>query len=321
MNSTTANSTTNSVPQLTVIIPVTERFDDIDSVYQQYKRVIVATQTPFEFIYVLDGEYPSVAQALQQLIEQGERIKIVKLAKWFGEATALTVGFQLSKGNIILTLPAYLQIEPDDIPELISSSVDYDVVVARRWPRKDSIINRIQSRLFHAPIRLLTDYDFQDLGCSVRVIKRRVVDELHIYGDQHRFLPLLAHQKGFKVKELNARQAPQDIKKRLYPVGVYIRRLLDILSIFFLLKFTKKPLRFFGLFGSAIFGLGGLTLIYLAFERLVLGVPLADRPMLLLASLLLVLGIQIFAIGLVGEIIIFTHAKDLKEYTIDEIID
>jgi len=307
--------------ELSVIIPVSERYDDVTPVFSAYRDALSSTGLSHEFVYVLDGEYPDFQRELIKLKDAGENIKIVKLARNFGEATALTVGFEHSSGDIIMTLPAYIQVEPSEYPRLISQLKDHDLVVARRWPRKDSLLNRIQTKAFHLPIRLLTGLDFQDLGCSVRVMKRKVVDELYIYGDQHRFLPLLAYKQGFRVLQVDAEQAQQDAGKRLYSFGVYLRRLLDILSIFFLLKFTKKPMRFFGLIGSSIFGLGTLVLLVISVQRLVWSVPLADRPMLLLGSLLVVLGIQVFAIGLVGEIIIFTHAKELKEYTVDEIIN
>jgi hypothetical protein len=146
------------------------------------------------------------------------------------------------------------------------------------------------------------------------------VAELPLYGDQHRFLPLLAARLGFRIGEVNVAQSRKEKFWRLYRPGVYPRRLLDLLTVFFLIKFTKKPLRFFGLIGAATFLLGGLLTLYLVIERLFFGVPLAQRPALLLSSLLVVLGVQIFALGLIGELIIFTHAKDIKEYTIDEII-
>lgn len=310
-----------SVIELSVIVPVTERYDDVRGVYSAYKSNLDAIGIAYEFIYVLDGYYPSVEEQLKELRRQGEPIIIIKLAKWFGEATALSVGFEHSSGPTVLTLPPYLQVAPEELPRLVASLQEHDMVVACRWPRRDSILNKAQSAVFHLLLRSLTDLDFHDLGCGVRVIRRRVIDEIQIYGDQHRFLPLLASRQGFKVAEVQARQAAEDAKQRIYAPGVYLRRMLDILAIFFLLKFTKKPLRFFGLLGSSLFVLGAGVGVYLAVERLFFDVSLADRPLLLLASLLVVLGVQVFAIGLIGEIIIFTHAKDIKEYTVEEIVN
>ena len=195
------------------------------------------------------------------------------------------------------------------------------MIVASRWPRKDGFINRVQSKIFNGMVNFITGFKFKDLGSGVRVIKRRVIEEVQIYGDQHRFFPLLAIRYGFKVREVNVVQSSKDTFQRLYSIGIYLRRILDLFSVFFLIKFTKKPLRFFGLSGFFVFALGALLSLYLFIERVFMGVALRDRPMVLVALLLVVLGIQLFAIGLIGEIIIFTHAKELKEYTIEEIIN
>jgi hypothetical protein len=168
---------------------------------------------------------------------------------------------------------------------------------------------------------LFTGSAFEDLGSGVRAFRREVVTEVPLYGDQHRFLPLLAKHLGFRVCEVDVQQSSREKFFRIYRPGVYPRRLLDLLTVFFLIKFTKKPLRFFGLIGVTTSAIGGLIMLYLLVERLSRGIALAERPALLLSSLLVVLGIQIFALGLLGELIIFTHAKDIKEYMIEEIID
>ena len=251
----------------------------------------------------------------------GEPIKIIALARWFDESTTLTIGFSHARGDIVVTLPAFLQVEPDEIPRLVAALKDCDVVVARRYPRIDSKLNALQSYLFHAIIGWLVEPRFHDLGCNVRVLRRQVVEALTLYGDQHRFLPLLADRIGFKVREMNVAQAKEDAYQRLYPFGIYIRRLLDILTIVFVVKFTNKPLRFFGLIGSLTLAIGSLGTLYLTFERIFLGIALADRPALVLAVLMIVLGFQIIAVGLIGELIIFTHAKDTKDYHIETIVD
>src|SRR5690606_27486643 len=150
-------------------------------------------------------------------------------------------------------------------------------------------------------------------GCGARVMSRRVVQEITIYGDQHRLLPVLAAQQGFAVREVDVAQSPRDEFRGRYRLREYLHRLLDLFTVFFLTRFTKKPLRFFGMSGRGTFTLGGLMLAVLVVQRLVFEQPLADRPALLLSCLLLVLGVQLFALGLLGELIIFTHAKDLKE--------
>lgn len=311
----------DSKTKLSVIVPISERYDDIQEVFNAYRNSIDSTGLTHEFIYILDGDYPDALNELLTIQQKYNNVKIIKFAKWFGESVAISAGFEASCGEIIITLPPYLQIDPNDIPNLINELETYDFVTATRSSEADSFLNRVQRKSFHGLLNLLTQINFKDLGCSARAFNREVLEEIDLYGDQHRFLPVLAYQHGFKVKECLVKQAKSDTKTKLYSFGVYIRRMLDIVSIFFLFKFTKKPLRFFGLLGFTILSSGALLSFYLLIDRLVLGNPLGGRPLLLLSSLLVVIGIQIFAIGLIGEIIIFTHAKDLKEYKIEKIIN
>jgi len=311
------NATTKT---LSVVIPVTERFDPIAELFHEYKSGIEATALDYEFIYVVDGDQPDVLNELNKL-QETEKLTIITLAKTFGESTALSAAFSKLSGNIILTLPAYHQIDPSDIAKLVAAIDDNDMVLARRWPRRDSLINRLQNNLFNSLLRLSTDLKIHDAGCSARVFKKEVIEEIQLYGDLHRFFPVMAHRQGFRVIEMDVTQSKKDTHSRVYSPGIYVRRLLDLLTIFFLVKFTKKPLRFFGLVGTTLFSLGIISSLYLIIEKLFFDVSLADRPALFLSSLLIVLGVQIIAIGLIGEIIIFTHAKDLKEYKIDKIIN
>ena len=219
-------------------------------------------------------------------------------------------------------LTSYFQVEPHEIHDLIQKLVedDQDLVIGWRHPRIDAFFNRVQSRVFHWLVRILTGTSYHDVSCGLRVMTRRVVEEVRLYGDLHRFFPLLAHQRGFKIAEVPVQQSPHDAARRMHRPGVYLRRFLDILTLFFLYKFTKKPLRFFGLVGSGILGAGAIITGYLGLDRL-LGVPLAGRPLLVLGVLLMVFGVQLFSIGLLGEIIIFTHARGVKEYQTRDILE
>jgi glycosyltransferase involved in cell wall biosynthesis len=304
-----------------VIVPVSERYDDVPELYAAYKQSLQSSGLNYQFTFVLDGDFPEALRDLKDLQARGEPLRIIKLAHGFGEATTLTAGFQNSSGDIILTLPAYYQVEPSEISKLLNEVADHDMVIGCRYPRVDSRLNQFHTRLFSGLLNFVTGSSFRDLGCGARAFKRQVTEEIPVYGDQHRFLPVLAARRGYNIQEVEIAQSPRDKFRRVYRLGIYPRRLLDILTVFFLIRFTKKPLRFFGLIGIATFGAGALILLYLIVHRLTTGMELADRPALLLSSLLVVLGLQIFALGLIGELIIFTHAKDIKEYTIERIVN
>lgn len=307
-------------PVLSVIIPVTERYDGVQELFHEYKAGIEATGLSYEIIYVLDGNQITALKALTQL-QTSEKLTIITLAREFGEATALSAAFGSAVGEILITLPAYRQIQADNIPRLVSALDDSDMALARRWPRHDSVFNRLQTRAFNFILRSFSSLKIHDAGCSARAFRRSVIEEVQLYGDLHRFFPIIAHRQGFRIVEIDIAQSSGEAYRRFYTPGQYVRRMLDLLTVFFLVKFTKKPLRFFGLVGGGLAGIGTMATLYLIAERLFFDVALADRPALILSSLLIVLGIQVIAIGLIGEIIIFTHARDLKEYRIDKIIN
>ena len=306
---------------ISVIVPVTERYDDVGEMYREYKEALSQTGRQFEMIYVVEGNFQKAYLELKALKEAGEKLTLIKHSRTFGEAIAIHSGFLHASGGIIMTLPAYHQVDAAELPKLVAGLDGCDMVIARRWPREDSGWNRFQTRAFHSIVRRMTGTACNDLGCSVRIFRRKILEEINLYGDLHRFLPILSHKQGFRVKEIDLKQSPKEKRIRTYAFGVYLRRMIDLLTVFFLIKFTKKPLRFFGLTGSVVLTVGvGITL-YLVITRLVFGVPLSDRPLFLAGILFVVLGLQIFAIGLIGEIIIFTHAKELKEYNVDEILN
>jgi len=316
---TTVNPEVPSLP-LSVIMPVGNRHaSDISALYAEYKTGLSALDTSYEFIVVLDGPRPEVAATLQRMLERGENLIVISLTKRFGEATALMAGFQRASGRTIMTVPAYHQVKGAEIGKLVRALDKADLAIGRRWPRVGGRFETLRREVFHKLIATGGQH-FNDLGCGARAMKRRVLEEISLYGDQHRFLPVLAGRQGFRIVEIDVAQSPLDRYDRRYPMRDYLHRVLDIFTVFFLVRFTKKPLRFFGMVGASTFVIGAVLVAWLAIDRLVFLHPLADRPALLLSSLLVVLGMQLFALGLLGELIIFTHARDIKDYQIDEVI-
>ena len=309
-------------PDVSVVVPISERHDDIKELYKLYADELRKMDKDFEFIFVVDGYFPVAYDDLKLLKEKGNPIRIIKFPKRFGESNALMEGFRRAKGKRILTLASYLQIEPNNLPKVFSAYDDgNDLVITRRYPRKDPFVNRVQSAAYHYFVRKLTGTAFKDITSGMRLINKEILKEFVLYGDLHRFIPIFAIQRGLKVKEVNVTQREEDTRTRLVRPGVYLRRILDILTLFFLVKFTKKPLRFFGLVGSSLFLPGLAITIFLGILRLFGLIALSTRPLLLLGVLLMVFGIQTFSVGLVGELILFSHAKDIEDYKVEEIIE
>jgi hypothetical protein len=305
---------------LSVIIPVGRRHAEAATLYADYRRGLAATGHNCEIIFVLDGPRTTFAQGLQALHAAGERFLVIGLTRPFGEATVVMAGFAHATGRTVLILPAYHQVEASAIPRLVAAVDECDVALGRRWPRMGGTLERFRRSVYHGLLGWVTRVQFNDIACGARALRREVLEELELYGDQYRFLPYLADRHGFRIIEVDVGQSAKDRFTGTYAPQEYLRSLLDIFMVFFLVRFTKKPLRFFGMIGVSTFSLGALWMLVLVIQRQLLEQPLADRPALLLAALLLVLGMQIFALGLLGELIIFTHARQLKDYHVAEII-
>jgi glycosyltransferase involved in cell wall biosynthesis len=307
--------------RISVIVPVGGRHEAIRELYEEYRAGLDSLHTTYEFVFVLDGPHADVMRDLEPLIDSDDgHIVMVVLNRSFGESTAIMAGFERSCGEIILTLPAYHQINSDDIAKLVAALDTRDVVVGWRWPRAGGVLERVRRSVFHGLVARVTGMRLHDLGCGARAMKRIVLQELSLYGDQHRLLAVLAHRQGFSVAEVEVRQSDRDRFEGVYRPREYAHLVLDVFTVFFLVRFTKKPLRFFGMLGASMFGLGALLVLYLIVGRLAFNESLADRPALLLSALVVVLGLQLFALGLLAELIIFTHARHIKDYQGAEII-
>ena len=311
----------DSISSLSVVISVSERGDGLREVLDSYIENIVKLGLNFEIIVVLTPQFESLAEYISKKNEEVEGLKIILLNRNYGEAGLIKIGIEYAQYDHILTLPPYEQISPGAIGEIINAMEDNDAVVVSRWPRIDHRLNRIQSSAFKSFLKVFAYNVPKDPGCGIRLSKKEVLDELKLYGDMHRFFFMLASQLGFRVRQLDVPQAAADSHRRIYGFRIYLSRFLDILTVGFLTRFNHKPLRFFGAIGSLAAALGFMGLGYIGFERLVFNVPVSDRPLLVLSSLFLVLGIQLIAIGLVGETIIFTSSKNNKEYRIRKIIN
>lgn len=313
---------TRGEPDVSIIVPVVERYGDLGQLHDEFAAELARLGRSVEFIYVVNEQLREVVPALRHLQERaGAEVSIILLGGPFGESAALTTGFAKARGEVIVTLASYFQIEPGGLLQAFDELENgADLVVGWRHPRIDSFFNRLQSRLFHGIVRYFTRTKFHDLSCGFKMMRRRVARELNLYGGLHRFIPLLALHRGFHVKEVPVPQRQEDRGIRYYGTGTYFGRLLDILNIFFLTKFTRTPLRFFGLVGAALFSLGFLIDLIVAIERVFFATGLSDRALLLLGVLLMVLGVQTLSLGLIGEIIIFTHARNLRDYKIAEVI-
>lgn len=315
---------------ITVVIPVHDERVEFEAILEQYGREFTKRGYTFEFVFVLDGAPDRLFEDLGRRRPDGVSVRLIKFNQPFGESIALAAGFKIARGRIVLSLPQYIQTDPADVQKILDA-IDggADVVTCWRKPRVDAALNRIQSWFFNSLMRLLTRTRVHDLNCLVRAMRRRVFEDVSVQGDMYRFLPVLAYRAGYEVAEVSIRhvkeQGGASVFGSLFGVGVYLRRILDIAALIFLTRFTRKPLRFFGLAGGGIFLVGLVTCLVLLVEFFAYGdndaTRLKNRTWLIFGTLLIVLGVQTFFIGLVAEIVIFTQGRNLRDYKVGRVAD
>ncbi len=304
---------------VTVVLPITSQHAEIDSVVASLSEQLARAGKDWEFALVFDGVRGEAWRKSEELRARlGERILTVAFEKPFGESVCLSAGAEISSGRVLITSPQYVQIDPVEVVRMLAE-VDSgaDMVVPWRKSRVDPWLNRLQSASFNWLMRKINGGQFHDLNCYLRVFKREVLADVTVYGDMYRFLPLIAQRQGFRVAETPVRHLKEWGKAGFFGVGVYIRRFLDVVGVVFLTRFTLKPLRFFGSVGLVLTVFGGGILAGVIYQKFAFGDGLYNRPLFLLALMLFVLGVQVIGFGLVGEIIVYTQARNLREYRIE----
>ena len=275
----------------------------------------------FEMVLVDDASTDGTAELAAGLAEKDRWLKCIKMRASSGEAAALDAGLKYSTGEIVVFLSGRVRVNPEAIPALIRVLENgTDLVTGRRFPRRDSLLNRLVSRLFNWLVARIYKVHLHDINSGVFVTRRSVLEKVSFYGDLYNFIPILAAQQGYRIGEGDIEQLPGSFRLSKYPKE-YVQRMLDMITVFFLARYSKKPIHFLGFVGTVfiLFGLG--ILIYLFVYRMLQMGGIAGRPLLVLGALLLVIGVQMISIGLLGEMIIFTHAGDIEEYNIQEIIN
>ena len=274
----------------------------------------------FEIIYVDDGSTDDTWKILLDISKSSSQTRIIKLRTSFGESSVLQAALESARGDRIVFYTSRVRANAKDLGRLIARlDEDADVVIGVRHPRRDSGLNKFVSKTFNNITNRLTNLDLEDINSGVIAMRRKVLDDVPFYGALNTFLPVMASHQGYRIAEEKVEQLPGHFDQSLKPKD-YVRRALDMISVIFLSRYSKKPLHFLGFFGMIFTVLGAGIDLYLFFYRLFGFGGIAGRPMLLLGTVLLVIGLQMIAIGLLGEMIIFTHARQIREYNIETVI-
>lgn len=306
-------------PTLSFVIPF---LDEEKTLRELFERIAAATRPllepseTFEVIFIDDGSKDGSAQVAEALAHEHPEVSFVQLRGNFGKSAALAAGFDRARGKIVFTLDADLQDDPKEIPRFLEKLDEgFDVVSGFKKKRHDPWHKVLPSRLFNGLVRKLTGVPLRDVNCGFKAYRSEVVKSVRLYGELHRFVPILAHWRRFRVGEIVVEHHPRRFGVSKFGARRFYRGLMDLLTVFFLLKYDRKPLHFFGAFGalSAVSGVG--ICAYLTVLK-ILGESIGHRPLLILGILLIVVGVQILAAGLVAELVVHLGARELAPYEI-----
>lgn len=305
--------------KISVIIPLYNEAESLEELNSKILKVLLTLPLNHEIIYINDGSTDQSFEVLKKLYQQNEKIKVIQFKKNFGKSAALACGFDEADGDLIITLDADLQDDPEEIPNLISKiNEGYDLVSGWKKGRNDNFIKLISSKFFNLTVSALSGIKLHDFNCGFKIYRNEVIKNIEVYGELHRFLPVLAHQKGFKIGELAVAHSPRKFGKSKY--GKFgLRRLnnyfLDIMNVILITKYAKKPVHFFGSFGILASFVGFIFCLYLTILWLLGQRPISNRPLLFLGILLIIVGVQLISLGFLGEMIIrSTHKKEDQYY-------
>ena len=291
-------------PWLSLVIPFYNEQESVRPLYEQIGQALRGLGRPYEVIAVDDGSNDRTLAALEQVLKEDSRWSVVALRRNFGQTAALSAGFDHAKGQVIVTLDGDLQNDPADIPKLLELIETYDVVSGWRADRKDPFLSRrLPSLLANWLISVTTGIRLHDYGCTLKAYRREVVENLHLYGELHRFIPAIASWMGVSMAEVKTNHRARRFGRSKYTIARTVRVLLDLITVKFFLNFMTKPIQVFGLLGLIVGAVGGGLLFYLGSLKLLFSQPIGGRPLLLLSVLLLLLGVQLVGMGLLGEMV------------------
>jgi glycosyltransferase involved in cell wall biosynthesis len=298
---------------ISVVVPIHNEERTIALLYDELDSTLQGLGHPWEAVLIDDGSTDGSYAALTRLHAAQDNVTVVRLRRNFGKAAALAAGFARARGDVIVTIDADLQDDPAEIPRLLVKLEEgYDLVSGWKARRHDPLRRRVLSRLFNLVAGWISGVRLHDLNCGLKAYRAEVVRGLRLYGELHRFIPVLAHQRGFRIAELPVNHRPREHGRSRYGIERYLRGFLDLLTVSFIGRYRHRPLHLFGGLGLAL-STGGIgVLVYLTVVK-ALGHAIGQRPLLILGVLLVVVGLQVFSLGLITELITSHHEERASE--------
>ena len=294
---------------ISVIVPVHDEERSVARLHEELAATLDPLDERWEIVFVDDGSTDGTFGALTRLHAAHDGVRVVRLRRNFGKAAALQAGFEAAQGEIVVTIDGDLQDDPAEIPRLLAKLEEgFDLVSGWKTKRRDPLGRRVPSRLFNVVTGRLSGLRLHDLNCGLKAYRAEVVHGLRIYGELHRFIPVLAHYRGFRVAELPVNHRPREHGRSRYGMERYLRGFLDLLTVTFMGRYRHRPLHLFGGIGLLLGAVGMIVLGYLTILKLT-GEAIGHRPLLTLGVLLVVVGVQLVSLGLVSELVASHHEE------------
>ncbi len=313
-------ATTNTEVDISIIVPLYNESESLPELAAQIKSAISESslddlfghQTTYEILCINDGSNDGSDQVIKEIYQQGHsEIKLVTFLKNYGKSAGLNTGFKLCRGTYVITMDADLQDNPEEIEPLIRKLLEgYDLVSGWKKKRYDPISKTLPSKLFNWVTGLLSGVHIHDFNCGLKAYRQEVVKTLDIYGEMHRYIPVLAKMNGYRVSEIVVKHRPRKYGTTKFGLSRFFNGFFDLLTVIFLTKYLKRPMHFFGSIGTVFVLIGFAINFYITFEKLFFNIPVSNRPILFLGVLLMILGMMVFSTGLLGEMITKSFSKN-----------
>ncbi len=304
--------------KISVVVPLYNEEESLRPLVQEIKKSVEKLSIDYEILFVDDGSTDKSFSVIKELARNDNKIRYISFRKNYGKSAALDVGFKNVKGDVVITMDADLQDDPAEIPNLLKKLEEgYDLVSGWKKVRYDPFVKKYSSRFFNYVTRLLTGIKIHDFNCGLKAYRKKVVKELDIHGELHRYIPVLAGWKGFRISEIVVKHHPRRYGKTKFGISRFFKGFLDLITVIFTTRYIQRPMHVFGLVGGVFFIIGILINAYLTYEWFFENKYIKNRPLFFLAILLIIVGIQFFSVGLLGEIMVHNSPYD-KDYSIKD---
>ena len=311
--------------QLSIVVPVYNERENIALLYEALSKALAPLSLAYEIVLVDDGSTDGSSRALDELAARDRSVKIVHFRRNFGQTAAMNAGLHLASGDVVVTLDADLQNDPADIPVLLAKLDEgFDLVHGWRKNRQDAFVNRkLPSKIANWIISKTTGFPVHDLGCTLKAMRCEIAQDLQLYGEMHRFIPILAHWRGARCAEVVTRHHPRKFGQSKYGISRTFRVVLDLITVKYMIQYLSSPMKLFGGMGLASLGLGALSGAATIGMKLAGGVDMTGNPLLMLTVFSVLAGLQFFVLGMLGEVCVRTYyeSQNKQPYAIRELVN